>query len=40
MIFRKYGFEGARTQTAFFGSLIHRTLDDLHNHLIARKAGR
>jgi DNA helicase-2/ATP-dependent DNA helicase PcrA len=40
MIFRKYGFEGARTQTAFFGSLIHRTLDDLHNYLIAQKAGR
>ncbi len=40
MIFRKYGFEGARTQTVFFGSLVHRTLDDLHNHLIARKAGR
>lgn len=40
MVFRKYGFEGSRTQTAFFGSLIHRTLDDLHNYLIARKAGR
>lgn len=40
MIFRKYGFEASRTQTAFFGSLVHRTLDDLHNRLIARKAGR
>nr|MBC8446569.1 ATP-dependent helicase [Chloroflexota bacterium] len=40
MFFRKYGFEASRTQTAFFGSLIHRTLDDLHNYLIAGKAGR
>ena len=40
MLFRKYGFEAARTQTAFFGSLIHRTLDDLHNYLIAGKEGR
>jgi DNA helicase-2/ATP-dependent DNA helicase PcrA len=40
MAFRKYGFEASRTQTAFFGSLVHRTLDDLHNYLIARKAGR
>jgi len=38
MIFRKYGFEAARTQTEFFGSVVHRTLDDLHNFLIARKA--
>lgn len=40
MIFRKYGFAASRTQTALFGSLIHRTLDDLHNHLIAQKADR
>ncbi|NLE75137.1 MAG: ATP-dependent helicase, partial [Chloroflexi bacterium] len=40
MLFRKYGFEASRTQTAFFGSLVHRTLDDLHNFLIARRAGR
>jgi len=39
MIFRKYGFEASHTQTEFFGSLVHRTLDDLHNYLIARKAG-
>ena len=37
MIYRKYGFEPARTQTQFFGSLVHRTLDDLHNFLIARR---
>ena len=40
MFFRKYDFEAARTQTAFFGSLVHRTLDDLHNYLIAGRAGR
>jgi len=39
MIFRQYGFEAARTQTAFFGSLIHQTLDDLHNYLLARRGG-
>jgi len=39
MIYRKYGFASSRTQTVFFGSLVHRTLDDLHNYLIARKAG-
>jgi DNA helicase-2/ATP-dependent DNA helicase PcrA len=37
MIFRKYGFEASQTRTLFFGSLVHRTLDDLHNHLIARR---
>jgi len=39
MILRQYGFEAARTQTAFFGSLIHQTLDDLHNYLLARREG-
>lgn len=38
MIFRKYGFEASQTRTMLFGSLVHRTLDDLHNYLIARKA--
>lgn len=37
MIFRKYGFVPSRAQTAFFGSLVHRTLDDLHRELIRRK---
>jgi DNA helicase-2/ATP-dependent DNA helicase PcrA len=35
MIFEKYGFVSSRLRTMFFGSLVHRTLDDLHNHLIA-----
>jgi DNA helicase-2/ATP-dependent DNA helicase PcrA len=39
MIFRKYGFVPSRSQTMFFGSLVHRTLEDLHQHLIALKEG-
>ena len=30
MIFRKYGFVPSRSQTMFFGSLVHQTLEDLH----------
>lgn len=37
MIFHKYGFEPSRTETAFFGTLVHQTLEDLHNLLIARR---
>jgi len=37
MIFRRYGFVPSRSQTMFFGSLVHKTIDDLHNHLIALK---
>jgi DNA helicase-2/ATP-dependent DNA helicase PcrA len=37
MIFRKYGFVASRTQTMFFGSLVHQTIEDLHNRLIAIK---
>ncbi len=37
MVYQRYGFDPARTQTQFFGSLVHRTLDDLHNFLIARR---
>jgi len=37
MIFNKYGFVAARSQTMFFGSLVHRTLEDLHQHLIAER---
>lgn len=35
MAFRKYGFAPARSQTMFFGSLVHQTIEDLHQHLIA-----
>lgn len=34
MAFRKYGFAPSRSQTMFFGSLVHQTIDDLHQHLI------
>jgi ATP-dependent DNA helicase UvrD/PcrA len=37
MLFRKYGFVPSRTQTMFFGSLVHQTLEDLHQHLIAKR---
>lgn len=39
MIFRKYGFAPSRSQTMMFGSLVHRTLDDLHQFLIAQRTG-
>jgi len=38
MIFRKYGFVPSRSQTMFFGNLVHRTLEDLHHHLIAGRS--
>lgn len=38
MIFRKFGFVPSRSQTMFFGSLVHRTLEDLHHELIQRRA--
>jgi DNA helicase-2/ATP-dependent DNA helicase PcrA len=40
MIFRKYGFVPSRSQTMFFGSLVHETIEDLHHYLIQmRKNG-
>lgn len=38
MIFRKFNFVPSRSQTMFFGSLVHRTLEDLHHELIRRRA--
>lgn len=35
--FKKFAFPPSRSWTIAFGSLVHRTLDDLHEHLIARK---
>jgi DNA helicase-2/ATP-dependent DNA helicase PcrA len=35
MIFRRYGFAPSRTQTMFFGSLVHQTIEDLHHRLIS-----
>lgn len=40
MIFRKFGFVPSRSQTQFFGSLVHKTLEDLHEHLISAKANQ
>lgn len=37
MVFRKYGFVESRSQTMFFGSLVHETLEDLHQYLIDQR---
>ena len=37
MLFREYGFAPSRAQTMFFGSLVHQTLEDLHQHLIGER---
>jgi len=37
MIFKKYGFIPSRSQTMFFGSLVHRTIEDLHQYLINQR---
>lgn len=37
MVFQKYGFVPSRSQTMFFGNLVHRTIEDLHNYLIAKR---
>ena len=37
MIMRMYGFVPSRSQTMFFGSLVHQTIDDLHNYLIEKR---
>jgi DNA helicase-2/ATP-dependent DNA helicase PcrA len=38
MIFRKYGFVPSRSQTMMYGSLIHQTIEDLHQMLIDERA--
>ena len=40
MIFRKFGFVPSRSQTMFFGQLVHRTLEDLHHELIRRRTEK
>lgn len=37
MVFHHYGLEPSRSQTMLFGNLVHRTLEDLHQHLIAER---
>jgi DNA helicase-2/ATP-dependent DNA helicase PcrA len=39
MIFDKYGFVPSRQQTRLFGHLVHRTVEDLHQFLIAQRHG-
>ena len=38
LMFRKFDFVPSRSQTMIFGSLVHRTLDDIHQHLIGARA--
>ncbi len=37
MIFGKYEFAPSRSQTMFFGSLVHETIEDLHQFLISKR---
>lgn len=37
MMFRAYEFSPSRTQSRFFGNLVHQTIEDLHNYLIAKR---
>lgn len=37
MVFRKYGFVPSRAQTQFFGSLVHKTIEDLHHMLMHQR---
>ncbi|RPK08308.1 UvrD-helicase domain-containing protein [Priestia endophytica] len=39
MLYREYGFVPSRSQTILFGSVVHRTVEDLHNYLIAKNEG-
>jgi DNA helicase-2/ATP-dependent DNA helicase PcrA len=41
MTYRRYDFAPARAQTMFFGNLVHRTIEDLHEWLrVQTEAGR
>lgn len=40
MLFERYGFAASRTQTMFFGSLVHSTLEDLHHRMIAERKAK
>jgi DNA helicase-2/ATP-dependent DNA helicase PcrA len=39
MLFERYGFAASRTQTMFFGSLVHATIEDLHHRMISVRAN-
>lgn len=38
MLFRRLGFVPSRSQTQFFGSLVHKTIEDLHHMILKRRA--
>jgi DNA helicase II / ATP-dependent DNA helicase PcrA len=40
LIYRKFDFVPSRAQTQFFGSLVHKTIEDLHHLLIAQREKR
>ncbi|MGM9987309.1 MAG: ATP-dependent helicase [Bacillaceae bacterium] len=40
MVFKKYGFVPSRSQTMLFGSLVHQTIEDIHNQIISLRGGR
>lgn len=40
MTFKKYGFVPSRSQTMFFGSLVHQTIEDLHHLLIQERNSK
>lgn len=35
MAFKKYGFVPSRSQTMLFGTLVHQTIEDIHNKIIS-----
>ncbi|WP_071396619.1 ATP-dependent helicase [Bacillus tuaregi] len=40
MVFKKYGFVPSRSQTMLFGSLVHQTIEDIHNRIISLRGDR
>lgn len=40
MLFREYDFAPSEAQTQFFGSLVHQTLEDLHQFLISQRSDQ
>ncbi|PGL59674.1 ATP-dependent DNA helicase [Bacillus cereus] len=40
MAFKKYEFVPSRSQTMFFGNLVHKTIEDIHNKIMAEHEGR
>lgn len=38
MLFRKYGFAPSQTRAQMFGSLVHRTIEEIHQRMIAMKS--